>query len=345
MAFDLITIRESGPVAGALLEATASTVRYRPQGGGEVREVPAWRVAHVAFGDAPAELDAAAAALSDGRLSDAQAGFEAVAASDHRAAPWARFHAANVRRIRAGVAAVTGGSPAGFAAAAEALRGYLEADPDGYHRPAALVALGRTVPAAEAPAVYAELAEGAYGPVWALHGELGLADAAAQAGEGLEALEAVERKARETPLAREVVHYAQAYRVDALDALGRPEEALAAVPFVDVDGRPLNAAYSAEWLDSPAAPVLLNAVGRVVIGLSPDAAGAAAAAPLHQRIVRYYPDFHVDHARALYALGAVYRALGREEYAAEMRGLLAEQYPDAGPARAAGPDGPLGEGR
>lgn len=343
MARDILYVRGGEPVAVELQRAGAEQVSWRTDQGEQ--QLPSWQVAHISLGDAPPALAAAHEALSDGQLREALRGFEQVAQADGRSQAWAAFHAANTRRLQAELTALAGDASA-LRAAADALAGWLDAHPDHYLRPAALMALARSLPAEEALPRWAELGQG-FGPIWALHGELGQLRLRALAGEDVwAAWDDLERRATEAEFGLEVAHFAAAHRVDVLRQLGRHDDALAAIPTATVDGQETNAAYSQAWLESPATPLLLNAIGEAVVGLSDDPAGRAAAAPLHKRVVRYFPDMHVEHARALRALVAGCAALGRPDYGTEFAGLLATRYPEAPAAsRSRALPGALGEDR
>lgn len=336
---DAMWLRGEGLFEGTAARLGATTVVLQAADGGE-REVPTWRVATFDLDGAPEGLARGLDLLGEGRFEEAARALQAVADAKAAAAGprdalfrgWAGLHAANARRIEAEVAG------RGARAAAEALQAWVAA-----HEDDALLAhaLAMTccawLAAGDAPKARSAadaLAAAKHGPVWAAQAEVLRARADLVAGDAVKALARLDALlARPAPEhGREVHQLALAWAVEA-QRRAEPEKALRRVPVVkDPDGRELLAPFDEAWHESPAAPLLLNAIGEALRDWLPGAEGAAAAAPFFLRVNRWHANAHAEHARAL-ALGAAsFETTGQAEWAASLRAVLRDRYPGAGAA-------------
>lgn len=340
MARDMITLRGQGRVECTLQHAGAREVKFEgPQG---QQTVPAWRVSAIEPAEMPAEWLGGRVAISDGRFEEATAAWDAMAGSGHRFAAWAGFQAWNARRQRAEL------SGRGLDQALAAGETWLEQHPDDWNRAPALFMQGvLAIEAAEASGHVTERAERfrvaerclqalaedqAFGPVWALYAKLGRARLGTFQ-KGVEAqvpraFEAVRDEAEKTELAREVAQMAEAWLARWRLGQGDARGLLRGLPRTQVDGQDLPAVLGSSWLGSPAAPVLLNAIGEALTALDATA-GPVAALPFHLRVTRYFPSQHVEHARALALSARGLVASGNTSDGEALRELLRARYPES----------------
>lgn len=337
MANDVLVIRGRGRIEGTLIQAGAHEVRWKTPSGPE--SGPAWSVASIELGDAPEEWWAGRGALVEARFDDAIAAFEKVAATGHRLASWAGFQAFTAHRIQCEVTGRGHGE-----ALARGSR-WLESHPDDWYRAPALFAqailaiegadaVAHVSPAAErwqeAKRCLDLLDDEPFGPVWRLYAQLGRARLMTRQ-KGVEAevpraFEKVRDAADKTPMGREVGQMAEAWLARWRQETGQPQALLKGIPRAVIDGQEMPAVMGADWLGSPAAPVLLNAIGEAYLALDKDA-GPIAALPFHLRVTRYFSGQHAEHARALALAARGFLAGGNEQDGEALREQLRVRYP------------------